>query len=520
MALISDSWMFDISIVLVGVITLLCLYFKRTYSYWDRKRFKSVPGVNYLFGNFTGTFLGKEHIIESLDAIYKCINEPFVGFYTILRPLLLIRDPELIRSILMTDFWNFTDRGVHCNEDYDPLSANVQALPGPKWKIIRGKLTPAFTPGKLKAMFSTLLDCGLTLQNYLDKFADTGEMLDVCELSPGHAINIIASVGFGIDADAINNPNDGFRKCGMKFFEASLSNLIRTFMTFIAPKYLRVLRIKSVCTQVETFIKTAVKQNLEYRERNNVVRKDFFQLMIQLRNSGTVQSDNEWNTAIQANENEKTMTLNEIAAHTFIFFTAGFETTSTALAFGMYELAKSPEIQEKLHNEIKNVIERYEGKITYDAISEMKYLNNCVDEILRKHSGGLLLTRTSLRDYQIPGTTQIIEKGTEVIIPIYSLHRDEKYYEEPLKFNPDRFNEENSVEKNQINRPYYPFGGGPRNCIAMGLGKLQTKVGLVMMLQKHKFVLEDKLKNRELVLDPKSFFLSPVGGIKLHIFKR
>lgn len=141
-------------------------------------------------------------------------------------------------------------------------------------------------------------------------------------------------------------------------------------------------------------------------------------------------------------------------------------------------------------------------------------------EILRKHSGGLMLTRTSIKDYPIPGTTQIIEKGTEVIIPIYSLHRDDKYYKEPLKFDPDRFNEVNSVGKNQINRPYFPFGGGPRNCIAMGLGKLQTKVGLVMMLQNHKFILEDKLKNHELVLDPKLLFLSPAGGLKLHVFKR
>lgn len=134
MALISDSWKFDIFTILVGVISLLYVLFKRTYSYWDRNGFKSVPGVNYFFGNFKRTFLQKEHFVETVDSLYKHKNEPFVGIYTVLRPVLLLRDPELIRSILIRDFSYFTDRGIHCNEDYDPLSANLVALPGQKWK--------------------------------------------------------------------------------------------------------------------------------------------------------------------------------------------------------------------------------------------------------------------------------------------------------------------------------------------------------------------------------------------------
>lgn len=151
---------------------------------------------------------------------------------------------------------------------------------------VRGKLTPTFTSGKLKAMFSTLVDCGSTLQNHLTNLADKNELLDVREISASHATNVIASVAFGIDVDTINNPNNDFRVCGRQIFELSLSNLIRTLLAFTAPKLLGILRIKSVRTEVETFIKTVVKQTLEYRERNNISRKDFFQLLIQLRNNG------------------------------------------------------------------------------------------------------------------------------------------------------------------------------------------------------------------------------------------
>lgn len=131
-----------------------------------------------------------------------------------------------------------------------------------------------------------------------------------------------------------------------------------------------------------------------------------------------------------------------------------------------------------------------------------------------------LLTRTCVKDYQIPGTDKIIERGTEVFVPIFALQRDPKYYEEPDKFWPDRFCDDNLIGTNQINRPYMPFGDGPRNCIGMRLGKMQTKVGLVMMLQKYKFELDDHLKNHDLEFDPKAFLLAPLGKIQLHTIKR
>lgn len=88
-------------------------------------------------------------------------------------------------------------------------------------------------------------------------------------------------------------------------------------------------------------------------------------------------------------------------------------------------------------------------------------------ETLRKYPVVAALPRSCVKDYPIPGTNNIIKEGAEVIIPVIGFHRDERYYEEPDKFDPDRFNEENSTGKNQINRPYYPFGDGPRNCIGM-----------------------------------------------------
>ncbi|XP_055296745.1 uncharacterized protein LOC129565659 [Sitodiplosis mosellana] len=520
MAILTSSWTVDFLALLIGALTVLYLIIKRNYSYWERKGFKTLPGFNHIVGHFKKNLLGKESLADFSTRLYRSTNEAYIGIYGLMRPMLLVRDPELLRLIMIKDFTHFTDRGLHSNEEYDPLSGHLFVLPGQKWKNLRGKLTPTFTSGKLKSMFSTLLDCGSTLQNYLEKLANKGEMLDVREISAAHSTNVIASVAFGIDVDTINDPNNDFRKYGRKIFESNFWNNLKGLIGFVAPKLMSFLRLKAFDADVEKFIMSVVKQNLEYREKNNVSRKDFFQLLIQLRNTGSVQLDDQWDTVIKADETQKTMTLNEIAAQTFVFFAAGFETSSTTLSFCLYELAKDPKIQQRVHEEIDIVLNQHNGQITYVSISDMKYLEACIDETLRKYPVVPLLQRECVKDYPIPGTDKVIEKGVEIFIPAFAIQHDQKYYENPEKFDPERFNEENSAGKNIVNRPYIPFGVGPRNCIGLRMGKMQTKVGLVLMLQKYRFELEERLKKNEFKFDPHVFLLSPLGGINLHIIKR
>lgn len=379
MPFFAEHWKIDILAALIIVATLLYLFLKRTYSYWERKGFKSLPGANVIFGHFKATFTQKESIGLFFLRAYRSSTEPFLGVYGVFRPILFIRDPELVRTILIKDFAHFSDRGVHCNEDYDPLSAHLFTLTGQKWRNLRSKLTPTFSSGKLKAMFSTFADCGSKLQNYLEDLSNKNEVLDVREISARHSTNIIASVAFGIDVDTISEPNHEFRVNGRKIFASTFLNAIRFFLKFIAPKLMLILHIKAIPTEVENFMKKLVKQNLEYREENNVIRKDFFQLLIQLRNGGSVNLDDQWNTVIKADENQKTMTLNEICAQAFVFFAAGFETSSTTLTFCLYELAKNHEVQQRVHTEIVKVLEKYDGQLTYEAITDMIYLEKCID---------------------------------------------------------------------------------------------------------------------------------------------
>lgn len=130
------------------------------------------------------------------------------------------------------------------------------------------------------------------------------------------------------------------------------------------------------------------------------------------------------------------------------------------------------------------------------------------------------LVRFCNKEYKIPDSHLIIKEGDGVLIPVYGLQHDEKYYEEPDEFKPDRFNEENSMGKSLVNRPFLPFGDGPRNCVGMRLGKMQGQVGLVLFLRKFKYELEDRLKSKPLQIETKSYLLAPQGGIKLYVSRR
>lgn len=101
--------------------------------------------------------------------------------------------------------------------------------------------------------------------------------------------------------------------------------------------------------EIEEFFSDIVKQTLNLRENKNIVRKDFFQLLVQLRNSGCVQLDDEWGTVI-TNEHNKQLSLEQITAQSFLFYLAGFETSSTVMSFCLYEIAKNPAIQQKVQD--------------------------------------------------------------------------------------------------------------------------------------------------------------------------
>lgn len=356
---------------------LIYFYVRYLYSYWERR------GIPYLkplfpFGNFGKSFKQKLSFGEQLQEIYNSTNKPFIGVFGLFRPILIACSPDFVRNVLIKDFQHFVDRGVYVDEKNDPLSAHLFTLPGDRWKNFRVKLTPTFTSGKMRAIFSTLLDCKDPLQTYIETIAKSEETVEAREMAACFTTNVITSVAFGIDTNCFGDTENPFRKYGRKMFGLNFKNGFRGFAFAVYPPLLKWSGIRSVDKDVEEFIFDMVRQTLEMREKDNIVRKDFFQLLVQLRNTGNVQLDDEWQTTI-SNDYSKTLTIEELTAQAFLFYVAGFETSSTTISFCLYEIAKNLDIQQKVQEEIDTVLAKHGGKLTYESINDLKYLECCID---------------------------------------------------------------------------------------------------------------------------------------------
>lgn len=312
-----------ISAFLATFIVCAYLYVKYIFSYWERR---GVPFAKPIlpFGNFGSAFIKKRSLKHILYDLYNSTDAPMLGIFFSMRPGLLIRDPKIIRVIFIKDFQSFWHRGFHYDESADALAGNLFAQSGDKWREMRTKLSPAFTTGKIKAMFGTIVDCGKALENKLNHLSATQNEIEVREIFAQFTTNVIASVAFGIEIDCLENPNDAFREYSKRYFEPKLKHMIRFNSSFLSPFLTKLFRIRFGDKDVEEFMRHTVQKNLEYREQNNICRQDLFQLLMQLRNTGKVEDDDaDWTT--KATNNPKSLTLNDIVAHAYDFFIAGYD---------------------------------------------------------------------------------------------------------------------------------------------------------------------------------------------------
>lgn len=369
-----------ILILLAATIVLIYFYVKRVYSYWLRRGVPQLKPV-FPFGNGGKIFHQRLSLIEQMDEWYHSTSEPFVGVYTFFQPLLIVRDPDCIRNILIKDFPHFIDRVISVDAETDPLAAHLFNLKGDKWKNLRAKLTPTFTTGKLKATFKTLLDLNGPLLRHIERMASADQTVECYNLAVNHTTNGIISAGFGIDIDCFADPNNPFRKHGRGISQPNLKNTLRTICSILCPTLKRWLGVHNIDRDAEDFMYDMMRKLMDLRHRNGIVRSDFFNSLVQLLNTGNVRlDDDEWNTLV-ANENTKSYTIEELTAQALIFFVAGSETSATTIAFCLYELAKNSDVQQRLQEEIDSVFKESDGQFTYDSINAMDYLRCCIDGI-------------------------------------------------------------------------------------------------------------------------------------------
>ncbi|XP_067006625.2 cytochrome P450 6j1 [Anabrus simplex] len=513
MALIMNSLLMDVAVFLLAMYAAIYVYLVRNFNVWMKK---GVPFLKPIagFGNFKSVMVGNDSIGSFLKNVYnEAKNKPYVGVFILDQPVLVIRDVDLIKAILVKDFHYFADRDFKPDIRTDSLSArSLVGLTGPKWRYMRTTMTPTFTSGKMKKMFHLVNECGQELVTYLDSHRVDG-CLGVKDAMARFTTDVIASCAFGMQGKALKEDDSDLRRMLRKIFEFSFSKSLKMAASKFAPYLLSLFNLQIIDNDVTDYVRNVVWQSIEYREKNGVTRNDFLDLLIQIKNKGAVDDED------QTEKSEKKSPPMELedddfVAQAFTFLTAGFETSSTTLSFALYELSLQPDIQKRLRDDIQSALAEGDGTVSYEALQRMVYLDQVLSETLRKYPVLPFLDRRSLKPYRLPGDENIIlEKDQTIIIPVLGLHWDPEFFPKPEQFNPEHFSEEN--KRIRPHYSYLPFGEGPRNCIGMRMGLMQAKVGLVHILT-HFEVSPCENTPIPLELDPKSFLLSAKGDLPLN----
>ncbi|CAB3365212.1 Hypothetical predicted protein [Cloeon dipterum] len=474
-----------VTLALAGVLLAVLYHLSvRNFGYWKKR---GVPFIKPLplVGSQLSVLALREHIGDFLDRYArKYKGQRFVGFFQGNTPALIVMDPELVKAIIVKDFSHFVDHAFEVSEESDPMqSKNLFNMKGQKWREMRNKLSPTFTSGKMKGMYPLVEDCAKNVESFIRQHQN--ENVDIKDLLARFTTDVIGSCAFGVSIDSVYEPHNQFRAMGKRMLEVDFIQAIKNACIVFLPELAKLFKFKFFPEEVNDFFRNLVKQIVSQRTKSGNMRKDFMQLLIQLKQLGKLKQDDEVEKSEHegwaAVQTDYKLTDDDIVAQALVFFFAGFETSSSNMTFAMLELARHPDVQQKARDNIEEVLQRHNGQMSYQALQEMTFLDWIMLESLRMYPPVTVINRMCTKKYKIPDSDLTLEKGDLVMIPNRALQNDPDYFDNPEVFNPERFSDEEKNHKNQF--IFLPFGEGPRQCIGMRFAKMQSKLGLYTILR-------------------------------------
>ncbi|XP_073817820.1 probable cytochrome P450 9f2 [Musca autumnalis] len=506
-----------LELICLLLIAVGCFYYWATKNFnYFKKRNLEYEKPMILFGNSYEILMKRKTGFDVLCEMHERHKGIVYGAFDGRDPVLMIRDPELIKQIVIKDFDHFINRTPTVNSGNENLfSHSLFSMRDDKWRDMRSTLTPAFTGSKMRQMFQLMLQTIDEAMSYLRTQQMTMDGLDVDmkDLTTRLTNDIIASTAFGLQVNSFRDgDNDFYMKAKRAVTFTGLQQLKILFIA-IFPKLAERLKMDIFEKSFTDYFMNLVLGTMKYRQEHNIQRPDMINMLMEAR--GMIP------TEIQKTHFRQWSDI-EVVAQCLAFLFAGFEPSSGVMSFAAHELMENPAVQKKLYQEIQQIEDELQGKpVTYEVLQKMTYLDMVVTEVLRKWPVAGVTDRICNKDfiYESKETGERIEikKGEKVRINMCGIQRDPKYYENPNVFDPERFNVENKTNKDSAT--YMPFGLGPRNCIGNRFALLEITTFLYYLLRDYH--LEPCSKSCiPLVLDPSTFQLLPKGGFWLRIRPR
>jgi cytochrome P450 len=207
-----------------------------------------------------------------------------------------------------------------------------------------------------------------------------------------------------------------------------------------------------------------------------------------------------------------TMTDQQVHDECTTVLLAGHETTANALSFSVWLLARHPEIQQRLHEESLAVLgDRHP---VADDYPKLRYAEMVFAEAMRLYPPVWVTARTCAQPYEIAGYP--IQRGAILLAPQFCVHRDPRFYDDPLRFDPERFSEANKAGRPRF--AYFPFAAGSRQCIAEGLAWMEGVLVLATVAKDWRLSLPPNAP-AEIEVTP-AISLRPKHGVPLLVERR
>lgn len=384
-----------------------------------------------------------------------------------------IYEPDQLQVILH----NSVDKSIIYKLIEPILGKGLVTAPVPIWRKHRKAIALNFNTLILRNLSDTFVDQSLSLTKELKRIGLNGKEINLSHYIFKYTLNVICVTMTNIKPEFFSNQINQYLEIRESITKMATLRLRNVFLysDFIFNLTAAGRKQKENINFLHSFIETLIQQHLINAQNNINNDKTFLDTLIKM-------FDNEKCPQEVIRENLLTIIL------------AGSDTTAVTLDFAIFMLALHPHIQNEVYKEIKKICGT--DPVKYEDVHYMKYLDCVIKETMRLFPAIPLIGRSLTKDVKIGDT--ILPKGTDVILVIIALHRNEKFWKNALTFDPDRFLPD-KIEMSQ--KHYMPFSYGERNCIGKGFALLSMKILLATLICNFIFEADSNIKINEIRLN-------------------
>ena len=440
------------------------------------------PKGHWLTGNLP------EFRADRLAFFTRCARDygDVVSFRLLGRPVLLLNHPDLVEQVLVTNSKHFVKHfGLRL---YKPILGNgLVTSEGDFWRRQRKLSAPAFQGARLPAYADAMVDgTEEMLRGWSAEASARGDgapfVRDVNADMMRLTLQIACKTLFG--SDACPDPDAVGRA-----MEEGLEGIAARFrLTVPLPSWL------------------PTPSNLRLRRSMKTLHAVVADLIASRRAGDRSHGDDLLSILLSArDENGSPMTAAQLLDEVLTLLLAGHETTALALSYSLYLLAANPAVQEALRAELARVLGGRPPR--YADRADLRHTRKVVNESMRLDPPADFLGREAVADCTVGGIP--VKRGTNLFVSQWVLHRDGRYFPDPLKFDPDRWTE--SFEAALPRFAYFPFGGGPRFCIGQTFATAEAALVLATVCQRFRFAPDPTFR---LELHP-GITLRPKAGVRV-----